>query len=177
MKNSNIMPLLIVIPLLSLSACASIPKGAVAVSPFDVNKYLGVWYEIARIDFRFEKDMNNVTATYSLSDENTIKVQNRGYNYILQEWKDIEGKARFVKEKDVAKLKVSFFGPFYSGYNVLALDPDYKFALVAGKSLKYLWILSREKTIPQEVKASYLDIAEKIGYDINSLTWTEHSPE
>ncbi len=162
------MPLLIAIPLLSLSACASIPKGA--VTPFDVNKYLGVWYEIARIDFRFEKDMSNVTATYSLNSDNTIKVENKGYNYVLNEWKDVVGKARFVKEKDVAKLKVSFFGPFYSCYNVLALDPDYKYALVAGKSLKYLWILSRESTIPEEVKASYLDIAVKIGYNINSLT-------
>ena len=171
------MPLLIAIPLLSFSACASIPKGAEAVTPFDVNKYLGVWYEIARIDFRFEKDMNNVTATYSLSDENTIKVENRGYNYVLKEWKDAVGKARFVKEKDVAKLKVSFFGPFYSGYNVLALDPGYKYALISGKSLKYLWILSREKTIPEEIKASYLDLAKKIGYDVNSLTWTEHNSQ
>ncbi|MDD2813988.1 MAG: lipocalin family protein [Bacteroidales bacterium] len=174
MKNPYMKTLLIAVPLFTLTACATIPRGAVAVSPFDVNIYLGVWYEIARMDFKFEKDLNNVTATYSLNNDNTVKVQNRGFNYIQNEWKESIGKAKFVNRTDEAKLKVSFFGPFYSGYNVIALDSEYKYALVAGKNLKYLWILSREKTIPEDIRISYLNIAKDLGYTTDELIWTGH---
>ena len=70
---------------------------------------------------------------------------------------------------------MSFFGPFYSGYNVIALDKDYKHALVAGKSLKYLWILSRKKSIPDSIKSKYLQIAQDVGYDTSKLIWVEHN--
>jgi apolipoprotein D and lipocalin family protein len=159
--------------LLSLCSCAAIPKGAKVVSPFDVEKYLGTWYEIARFDFRFERNVNNVTATYSLNENGTIKVDNRGYNYITKEWKQAIGKAKFAGAKDEAKLKVSFFGPFYAAYNVIAIDTEYKYALVVGKNLKYLWILSREKTIPEKVKNDYLEIAKNLGFAISNLVWTE----
>ncbi len=156
------------------NSCGTIPSGAVAVKSFDKEKYLGKWYEIARFDFRFEKDLNNVTATYSLIDNGYIKVYNRGFNYITNEWKDAEGKAKFVNDPTVAMLKVSFFGPFYAGYNVIALDEDYQYALIAGSSLKYLWILAREKTIPDEIKQKYLEIAQNIGFQTENLIWVEH---
>jgi apolipoprotein D and lipocalin family protein len=158
--------------MLTFIKCASIPKGASAVTPFDVNKYLGTWYEIARFDFRFEKNLNNVTATYSLKNNGMIKVDNRGYNYITKEWKEAIGKAKLAGATDEARLKVSFFGPFYSAYNVIALDSEYKYALVAGSNLKYMWILSREKTIPLEIKQHYLDVAKNLGFTIESLVWT-----
>lgn len=152
----------------------SIPKGAVAIKPFDQTKYLGRWYEIARFDYRFERNLNNVTAIYSLNKNGTIKVGNRGYDFKKNKWKESIGKAKPAGQPDEGKLKVSFFGPFYAGYNVIALDKDYRYALVAGRNLDYLWLLSREKTMPENVKQNYLKIAEKLGYKTQNLVWVEH---
>lgn len=160
--------------ILAIVSCRSMPEGAVAHKPFDKTRYLGKWYEIARFDFRFEKDLNNTTAEYSLNEDGTIKVINRGFNYVTNEWKQATGKAKLTGDPTVAKLKVSFFGPFYSPYNVIALDDQYHYSLVCGKNLKYLWILSREKTIPYDVKEKYLKIAREIGFDTSKLIWVEH---
>jgi apolipoprotein D and lipocalin family protein len=157
-----------------LGSCSTIPEGAVAIKPFYKEKYLGKWYEIARFDFKFERDMNNTTAQYTLNNDGTIKVINRGYNYEKKEWKEAVGIAKFVGDDDVAMLKVSFFRPFYSGYNVIAIDNDYRFALVCGNNLTYLWILSRETTIPEEIKQNYLTIAKKLGFNTSDLIWVEH---
>ena len=157
-----------------LFSCSSIPKGLTAIHQFDKNKYLGKWYEIARLDFKFERNLNNTTAEYSINPNGTIKVVNKGYNTKTNEWKTATGKAKFRKDETVAMLKVSFFGPFYSGYNVVAIDKEYKYALVAGKNLKYLWILSRDTTIPGDVKKKYLELAQSVGYKINDLIWVEH---
>jgi apolipoprotein D and lipocalin family protein len=165
---------LTIIGLIILSSCATIPNGAVAVKPFEKDRYLGKWYEIARMDFRFERNMNNVTATYSVNSNATIKVDNRGYDYIKKEWKQAIGKAKSAGDPDEGKLKVSFFGPFYAAYNVIALDDHYKYALVAGKNLEYLWILSRETSIPEDIKQSYLKKAQDLGYNTSALVWTEH---
>jgi apolipoprotein D and lipocalin family protein len=161
--------------MLGLCSCATLPKGAEAVTPFDKEKYLGKWYEIARLDFKFERDLNNTTAVYSLNENGTIKVDNQGYNTKTGEWSQAIGKAKFVGESTVGKLKVSFFGSFYTGYNVLAIDEEYKYALIAGENLKYLWILARETTIPAEIKDEYLHIAKEIGYSTNELLWVEHN--
>lgn len=155
-------------------SCTTIPDGAIAVKPFDKEKYLGKWYEIARLDFKYERDLNNTTAEYSLNDDGIIKVVNRGYNTKKEEWVEATGKAKFAGDENTGMLKVSFFGPFYSGYNVIALDDKYMYALVAGKSLKYLWILSRDKNIPEEIKNRYLKIAADIGYKTSDLIWVEH---
>ncbi|MCR6722238.1 MAG: lipocalin family protein [Chitinophagaceae bacterium] len=160
--------------MLGLFSCASIPKGAEPVTNFEKEKYLGKWYEIARLDFKYEKNLNNTTAQYSLRDDGKIRVENRGFNYKKDKWKEAIGKAKFVGDENVAKLKVSFFGPFYSGYNVIALDDNYQYALVAGKNLKYLWILSRTKSIPEEIKSKYLKIATEIGYKTDDLVWVKH---
>ncbi|MDX1363132.1 lipocalin family protein [Arenibacter latericius] len=168
---------LIGIMMMGLFSCATIPKGAVAVKPFDKERYLGQWYEIARLDFKYERNLNNTTATYTLNDDGTIKVDNQGYNTKKKEWTQAIGKAKFIGEDTIAKLKVSFFGPFYSGYNVIALDKEYKYALVAGKSLKYLWILSRKTELPEDVKNNYLKIAEGIGYNTSDLLWVEHNKQ
>ena len=161
--------------LLYMNSCVSIPKGAAAVTQFDSNKYLGKWYEIARLDFTFEKNLNNTTADYSLNEDHSIQVVNRGYDYIKKEWKEAIGKAKFTASPDVGRLKVSFFGPFYSGYNVVELDDDYQYALVVGKSPKYCWILSREKTIPDAIKEKYVQKAGEIGVNTDNLVWVEHN--
>ncbi|MEE4178200.1 MAG: lipocalin family protein [Bacteroides sp.] len=164
-----------VMGILILQSCASIPKGAVPVSPFDKEQYLGKWYEVARLDFRFERNLNNTTAEYSENSDGSIKVDNQGYNYVKDEWQQAIGKAKFRGDENVAALKVSFFGPFYTGYNVIALDAEYQYALVAGRNLDYLWILSRRTTIPEDIKAQYLKIAADLGYETAELIWVEHN--
>jgi len=158
---------------LGLSSCVSIPKGAKAVKPFDKDRYLGKWYEIARMDFKFEKNLQQVTANYTLMKDQSIRVDNRGFNSKDQEWKESIGKAKAVGNVSEGRLKVSFFGPFYSGYNVIAIDENYQYALIAGNNLKYLWLLSREKTMPESVKFKYLAHAKSLGYDIDQLIWTK----
>ncbi|MBP6576551.1 MAG: lipocalin family protein [Chryseobacterium sp.] len=163
-----------ILGLVLLQNCsAGIPEKANAVQNFEPEKYLGKWYEIARFDYRFEKNMNQVTATYSKNTDGTIKVDNKGYDYVKKEWKQSIGEARFVNSENEARLKVSFFKPFWAGYNVIALEDDYKHALVVGNNLKYLWILSREKKIPEDVKNKFLDKAKEIGYDTSQLIWVE----
>jgi apolipoprotein D and lipocalin family protein len=166
-------PFLMLLGMLTFYACATIPKGAKAVTPFDKEKYLGKWYEIARMDFKFERNLNNTTAIYSSNPDGSIKVDNQGFNYKTNKWKQAIGKAKFADDPNVAMLKVSFFGPFYAGYNVIALDKEYKYALVAGKNLKYLWILSRETSIPEIIKQDYLNIAKNLGYKTDELIWVE----
>ena len=173
MKLKKIVLNLTITGIFLLNSCSNIPNGVKAVQPFDKQKYLGKWYEIARIDFRFEKDLNNTTANYSINNDGSIKVDNQGFNYKTMKWQQAIGKAKFIGNNNVAMLKVSFFGPFYSGYNVIALDSEYKYALVAGKNLSYLWILSRDTTIPEDVKQNYLKIAENFGFKTSSLIWVE----
>jgi apolipoprotein D and lipocalin family protein len=158
-----------------VSSCSTIPKGASAIKPFEKSRYLGRWYEIARMDFRFERNLNNTTANYSLNEDGTIKVVNRGFNYVTQKQEEAEGKAKPAGGPDEAKLKVSFFGPFYAPYNVIALDDEYKYALVAGKNLKYLWILSRETSVPENIKKRYIEIADGLGFKTGELIWVEHN--
>lgn len=160
---------------MSLFSCRSIPTGVGPVKGFDKDRYLGKWYEIARIDFRFEKDLNNTTATYSALENGKIRVQNEGYNYKKNKWKKAIGKAKFTGSTDVAMLKVSFFGPFYAGYNVIKIDKDYQYALVAGKNFDYLWILSRTPVIPENIKEEYLQFAQQAGFDTKRLIWVEHA--
>lgn len=176
MKHSIVIKhtLLVILTATIFSSCVTIPEKAEAVSPFNKEKYLGKWYEIARLDFKYEKDLNNTTAYYTINPNNSIKVVNRGYNYVKKEWTEADGIAKFIKNDSIAMLKVSFFGPFYSGYNVIALAEDYKYALVVGKNLDYLWILSRETTIPEFIKEDFLKKAETIGYNTKKLIWVKH---
>ncbi len=156
------------------ASCRSIPKDATAVKPFDADRYLGKWYEIARFDFKFERGLSQVTANYSRNPDGSIRVVNRGFKTATKEWKEAIGKAKFRSGPDEAKLKVSFWGPFYSGYNVIALDSAYRYALVAGKNLDYLWLLSRETSMPGPVIEDYLKQASSIGYDTSRLVWVDH---
>lgn len=144
------------------------------VEGFKLDSYLGTWFEIARIDFRFERNLNNTTAEYTLRDDGKVNVVNRGYNPEKNEWKMARGKARFRGRSDKGELEVSFFGPFYAQYNVVMLDKDYSTALVAGKNTDYLWILSREKRIADGIKEALLKKASDLGYDTSRLIWVVH---
>ena len=157
-----------------LLGCGSTAHSVPVVKNFDANQYLGKWYEIARLDFWFERNLNNTSAEYSKLADNRIEVINRGFNYKTQKWKQAKGKAKFKNTPDEGALEVSFFGPFYSAYNIVALDKDYQYALIAGRSADYLWILSRTKTIPDAVKEDYLKQAKALGYDVNQLVWVKH---
>ncbi|WP_291153476.1 lipocalin family protein [Flavobacterium sp. UBA7680] len=176
MKNKYIAPVLLGagIAFVLYSCGSTIPKKAIAVINFDKAKYLGKWFEIARLDYKWERNLDNVTAEYSLNDDGTIRVDNKGYDVKKDRWEQSIGKAKFVKKDNVGMLKVSFFGPFYSGYNIIAVDSDYKYALVAGESLNYIWILSRETTMPESIKADFLIKAQEIGYNISDLVWVNH---
>lgn len=159
---------------MSLFSCRSIQEGVSAVPHFQKNRYLGKWYEIARIDFKFEKNLNNTTATYGLRPDGKLSVLNQGYNYVKKKWKQARGKAKLVGKTDKAMLKVSFFGPFYAGYNVIRIDAAYQYALVAGRNFDYLWILSRTPNLPDAVKTDYLQYAQKLGFDTSRLIWVQH---
>jgi apolipoprotein D and lipocalin family protein len=158
-----------------VTACTGAPDGVDTVSGFELSRYLGTWYEIARLDHGFERGLSNVTATYSLRDDGGVKVINRGYNDEDQEWDEAEGKAYFVGDEDVGQLKVSFFGPFYGGYNVIELDKEgYQYSLVAGPDLSYLWILSRTPDMDPEVLQSLIAKARDLGFATDELIMVEH---
>lgn len=144
------------------------------VTDLILSKYLGDWYEIARLDFYWEKNLKNVSASYSLKKDGNIKVVNQGQHIHSGKIKTSIGKAKPVGEPTKGALKVSFFGPFYSGYNIMHIDENYQYALIFGDSLDYIWILSRTTTIPEAIKAKYLAYAQSAGYSINNLIWTKH---
>lgn len=163
------------------SSCTPEKKSSIenaVVENFDALRYMGTWYEIARFDFRFEKNLDSTTAQYSLNPDGTVAVVNRGYDYQKNIWKTAFGKARIKRSStgtNRASLEVSFFGPFYSDYNVIALDSEYTCALIAGKNTKYLWILSRKPEISEQTRIAFLEKARALGYPVESLIWVSHT--
>ncbi len=153
------------------AACTSIPEGIEPVTGFDAERYLGTWYEIARLDHRFERGLTNVTAEYSRNDDGTLRVVNRGYED--GEWSEATGEAKFVGPTDTAHLKVSFFGPFYGSYVVFELDEDYERAYVTGPDRDYLWFLAREPTVDDAAYADFVAEAEARGFDVEELIRVE----
>ena len=159
----------------SFLSCGTKLKGASGINNFDVSKYLGKWYEVARYDSWFENNMDKTQAFYSLNENGTVRVENSGFDTTKEKWKTSVGKAKFRGAKNIGELKVSFFGPFYADYTILALDSEYKYSLVSGGTTDYLWILSRTKTIPEEIKNEYLSIAKKLGFDTSNLVWVNQN--
>ncbi|RRZ89010.1 lipocalin family protein [Erwinia sp. 198] len=159
--------------LLSVACTTTPPKGVTPIEGFNADLYLGSWYEIARLDHRFERGLDHVTATYSKRDDGGLKVINRGFNVKKQRWQESIGKAYFTGSPSQAALKVSFFGPFYGGYNVIALDKDYQHALVCGPNRNYLWILSRTPQLDGKVKEALTAKARQAGFDVNKLIWVK----
>lgn len=161
--------------MLLLSGCVSIPEGVKPVENFDLDRYLGRWYEIARLDHSFERGLSQVTADYSLRDNGLVRVINRGYDKKQDRWKEAQGKARFVRQPDQGYLKVSFFGPFYGSYIIFALDHDnYQYAMISGPDTSYLWILARQPTLSEEIRQHLVTKAQERGFDTNGLIFVAH---
>lgn len=159
-----------------LQSCTGTPEGVEVVTDFELDRYLGTWYEIARLDHSFERGLSNVTANYSMRDDGGVKVVNRGFNTEKSEWDEATGKAYFVGESDIGQLKVSFFGPFYGGYNIVELDDsDYQYSLVAGPDRSYLWILSRTPQMDSTVLDQLIAKANALGFPTNELIMVEQS--
>jgi apolipoprotein D and lipocalin family protein len=146
------------------------PENVRPVDNFEVNKYLGKWHEIARLDHSFERGLEKVTAEYSLRSDGGIDVKNRGFSTTDNEWSEAEGKAYFVNDPGKGYLKVSFFGPFYGSYVVFELDAeDYQYAFVSGPDLSYLWLLSRTPEVSDEVISKFIEKSKSLGFDTDSL--------
>ena len=161
---------------LFMSGCLGLPEGVYPVDGFDINKYLGKWYEIARLDHSFERGLDRVTAEYSLRDDGGVRVINRGFTNAKKRWKEAEGKAYFVRGQDEGYLKVSFFGPFYGSYVVFDLDKEnYQYAFVAGSNTSYLWLLSRTPSVSKELVDRFIKRSRELGFDTDNLIFVEHN--
>jgi len=154
--------------------CVGIPEGLKPTQGFDVNRYLGTWYEIARLDHSFERGLEKVTAHYSLRQDGGIKVVNRGFNPKTNTWKETVGKAYFLSDPDTGSLKVSFFGPFYGGYHIIALDTvHYSYSLICGPSKSYLWILARKPRMKESLKSALIKKAKALGFETEKLIYVK----
>ena len=159
---------------LLLSGCGGFPKNVTPVQQFDLNRYLGKWYEIARLDHSFEHGLEQVSAEYTLLDDGRVKVVNRGFSTQKKEWKEAVGKAYLAGETGEGFLKVSFFGPFYSSYVVFGLDEqDYQYAYVSGPTHSYLWLLSRTPKVEEEVMGHFVQTAKEKGFDTEELIYVQ----
>lgn len=157
------------------TGCTGIPENVSPVENFDIQRYLGTWYEIARLDHSFERGLSRVSAEYSLRDDGGIRVINRGFDAGKDRWKQAEGKAYFIDSPTTGRLKVSFFGPFYGAYNIIELDRDhYRYALVCGLDTSYLWILSRTPRLDPDILDRLVSKAGSYGFDTSELIYVEH---
>lgn len=163
-----------VLCLLSLTGCVGLPDGVTPVSGFELSRYLGTWYEVARLDHRFERGLSQVTAQYSLREDGGVRVINRGYDAAAGSWQQAEGRAYFVQSPDTAYLKVSFFGPFYGSYVVFELDAEhYDYAFVSGPNHDYLWLLARSPQVSDTVRARFVTRARELGFATEDLIWDQ----
>ena len=151
------------------------PKQVSPVSGFELERYLGKWYEIARLDHSFERGLSRVTAEYSRREDGGVRVINRGYSVEEGDWQQAEGKAYFVEDANTGYLKVSFFGPFYGAYVIFELDrQDYQYAFVSGPNHDYLWLLSRRPDPDPELIETFIAAARDRGFDSDALIFVEH---
>ena len=167
--------LLSILPSLLLAGCLGMPEGVEPVGGFELQRYTGKWYEIARLDHSFERGMQQVTAEYSVNDDGKVTVLNRGYIAEKDKWKSAKGKAAFADASDVGFLKVSFFGPFYASYVIFDLDKEnYEYAFVSGPDTSYLWLLARSPTLAPDVIERFVSKAKALGFDTDGLIFVQH---
>ena len=172
------LPLIVsfVFGLLTLAGCTGVPKNVEPVTPFDLDRYLGTWYEIARLDHAFERGLSEVSATYSMRDDGGVRVINQGFNE-QGEIKLAEGRAYFIGDTDVGSLKVSFFGPFFGGYHIAKLDENYQMSLVIGPNTGYAWILARTPNPSVIDCQAFSNQAQAIGVDTEAWIWVQTCKE
>jgi len=160
-----------------VSSCTGRPDGIEPVSGFQPARYAGTWYEIMRLDHRFERGLTNVDATYTPRDDGRLSVINRGFDRAACAWKSVEGTAAFQAGPDTASLSVTFFWPFAGGYHVFALDrEDYAWAAVSGPTRDYLWILARRPDLPAETSERLVAMARDLGFPVAELILVDHTP-
>ena len=157
-----------------LSGCLTVPDGIEPVDNFELNRYLGKWYEIARLDHSFERGLEAVSAEYSLRDDGGIRVINSGRNTDTQANQEAEGRAYFVEQPNLGYLKVSFFGPFFGSYVIFELDENYQYAFIAGNTTNYLWLLARTPEVSQELINQFISRATQLGFDTTQLIFVDH---
>ena len=167
-------PLILLVALAILTVgCVKVPPTVQPVQNFNASRYLGTWYEIARLENSFETGLEQITAQYSLRDDGGLRVINRGYDPAEKSWKSAEGKAFFVGSPTEGRLKVSFFGPFYGAYNIISLGENYAYALVCGPDYSYLWILSRTPQLPDTALKPLVAKAKALGFDVAKLIFVK----
>jgi len=162
--------------LMTLSACTTVPDGVKPIQNFNLDRYLGTWYEIARLDHSFERGLSNVKAEYSLEESGHVRVINSGYSTTKNEASTAQGRAKFVSEPTVGHLKVSFFGPFYGSYVVFELGDDYDYAFIAGNNKNYLWLLARSPMPDPDVVTRFVTKAKSLGFATDELIFVDHQP-
>lgn len=150
-----------------------VPPGVQPLVPFDLARYLGRWYEVARIDHAYERGLTDASADYSLRPDGRLQVVNRGFDPRAGRWRIARAVASPVGERDVAHLEVSFFWPVRASYIVFALEAEGQHALVSGPSHDYLWLLSRTPQIKATSRAALLDRAREAGFDVGRLLWVD----
>lgn len=159
-----------------ISGCVSIPQNIEPINGFELNKYLGKWYEIARLDHSFERGLDNVTAEYFLRDDGGVKVINKGFSMVENKWKTAEGKAYFVRDPQEGYLKVSFFGPFYGAYIVFELDKEnYQYTFVTSYDKSYLWLLARTPTVRDALLDRFVQRAAELGFETDKLIFPKQN--
>ena len=158
-----------------VSGCTGIPNGVEPVRSFDVQRYQGEWFEIMRLDHSFERGLTNVTATYTLRDDGSVGVINKGFDRNHCRWKEANGHAVFQGNRDTASLSVTFLWPFAGGYHVLAVNQqDYSWAMISGPSRSYLWILSRHPELSTDIKNRLVSQARGLGFPVDDLIVVDH---
>lgn len=158
-----------------LAGCLGMPETVEPVQGFQINRYLGKWYEVARLDHSFERGLERITADYTLRKDGGVTVVNRGYSIADKKWNVAEGKAYFVGDESEAYLKVSFFGPFYGSYVIFELEKDnYDYAFISGPDLSYLWLLSRKPNVEQEVIDKFIEKSKSLGFDVDKIIFVKH---
>lgn len=167
----------LLVSIFALAGCTKIPEGLQPVQGFVLERFLGTWYEIARLDHKFERGMDNVTTEFSAAGEDGFSIVNRGYLVKTGKWTEEQGKGAYVGDKNIGSLKVSYFGPFYGGYHIIDLDKDnYRYAMVAGPSRSILWILSRDKTMDDKTYSALAAKAGHLGFDLKKLIIVNQNP-
>jgi len=161
---------LLSISLVLLSGCLGMPPAVSPITGFELDRYLGTWYEIARLDHSFERGLEQVTANYSMREDGGVRVLNRGFSTKDNAWEEAEGRAYFVEDENTGYLKVSFFGPFYGSYVIFEMDKDnYQHAFISGPDHSYLWMLSRTPTVEPALLDHFKEEAAKLGFDTDAL--------
>lgn len=144
------------------------------VERLDLARFMGHWYEIARFDHRFERNLEAVSTEYRLLDDGKVEILNRGIDTRSGAVKEAVGRGRVTRQAGL--LRVSFFGIFYADYRILELAPDYSWALIGGNSDRYLWILARTPTLSYKTLQQILQLAERRGYDTDRLIYIDQEP-